>query len=162
MEESAFWAGARQRASAALSMSCHARQPPAGSRDDAVGGPPAPRAPEDGERTAPSHRPGRRVQHPNGAWACPGHVLGLLVQLALLPAASGWQLPSDALLNDAAIGVLRMAEAAATERARRQLASSCSTSCNTGWCTRPALAPGRHGLSAPPLRTIDSPPSCPQ
>ena len=58
MEECAFSAGDRQRASAALSMSCHARQPPARSRDDAVGEPPTPRAPEDGERTAPSHRPG--------------------------------------------------------------------------------------------------------
>ena len=58
MEEGAFSAGDRQRASAALSMSCHARQPPARSRDDAVGEPPTPRAPEDGERTAPSHRPG--------------------------------------------------------------------------------------------------------
>eukprot|EP00964_Phaeocystis_antarctica_P153863 scaffold122302_cov53-Phaeocystis_antarctica.AAC.1 len=63
MEECAFSAGDRQRASAALSMSCHARQPPARSRDDAVGEPPTPRAPEDGERTAPSHRPGLALPH---------------------------------------------------------------------------------------------------
>ena len=109
-------------ASAAFSMSCHARQPPARSVDDAVGAPGAPRAPEDGERTAPSRRPGRRVQNPNGAWACPGHALSLLVHLALLSAASGWKLPSRALPNDATNG---------RSRARRQLAGS--------WCVRPAL-----------------------
>ena len=149
-------AEARQRASAALSMSCHARQPPARSRDDAVGEPPTPRAPEDGERTAPSHRPGRRVQNPNRAWACPGRVLGLLVHLALLPAASGWKLPSNALPNDARIGAATNGGSCgdgSCSRARRQLAS--------GWCARPALAPGRHGLSAPSLRTTGLP-SCPQ
>ena len=153
MEECAFWAGDRQRASAAVSMSWHARQPPARSRDDAVGRPPAPRAPEDGERTAPSHRPGRRVQNPNGAWACPGHVLGLLVHLALLPAASGWKLPSNALPNDARIGAATNGGSCgdgSCSRARRQLASGCNTGCNSGWCARPALAPGRLGLSAPP------------
>ena len=120
--------GLVEGASAAFSMSCHARQPPARSVDDTVGAPGAPRAPEDGERTAPSRRPGRRVQNPNGAWACPGHALGLLVHLALLSTASGWGLPSRALPNDATKGA---AMNGGSFRRALQLGGS--------WCVRPAL-----------------------
>ena len=73
-----------------VSMSCQARQPPARSWDGAVGEPTTPRALEDGERTAPSHRPEHRVHNPSWAgrrWSkC---ALRSLFHLVLLSLASG-------------------------------------------------------------------------
>ena len=73
-------------------MSCQA------SWAGAVGKPTASRALEDGERTAPSHRPGRPVHNPNGA-SCHGSKLALrsLLQLVLLSLASGLEPPLDPL-----------------------------------------------------------------
>ena len=94
----------------------------------------------------PSRRPGRRVQHPNGA-SRRGlkHAVRSLSHLVLLSLASGWELPLDAPLGGA------IAETAATSGGsctgescgvRRRLSGS---SCDA-WCDamggRPRLAHG--------------------
>ena len=96
----------------------------------------------------PSRRPGRRVQHPNGA-SRRGlkHAVRSLSHLVLLSLASGWELPLDAPLGGA------IAETAATSwgscsgescGVRRRLSAS---SCDEAWCDamggRPRLAHGQ-------------------
>ena len=98
-------------------MRGQARQPLACSLDGAVGETIASRALEDGERTAPSHRPRRPGPKKSSGSGGSMHALRTLCHLALLSVASSWEPPIDPL------GVAT-AEAAATNGgrgARRQL-----------------------------------------